>query len=402
MNAGTASNPIYKIDLYRVRLHSYLCNELNPTPVPVGSSEASKLTGVHFLPKQMDFQAAMDALKNYYGIPSYYKSRYWLKGADDDDTKGLESKKIRNARILSADVTDADENNWKFIRYPIKAPIESLLGNREELQVIIECSGSIDPIDSRWPRASILNRWKENLREGDILDAMDTFKTWFTAQVLEVGTNQESIRIKYLSWSANFEEKIMRSDFPKRIKPAFTESFNRFLWKEGDVVEFRIGESSDDASAKHIWIPATITAVNTIEEKVQVVFDLAAKMRTLKKYSVVPKTSSMSDDDAYKKSIQPSTQPVDSKDKVTAWVDILGDDVSPLHTHIKPKESTPVDPPTNFTSNQTQLSKVYAKPVTSYYDRYDYGEKHTRGEPPAPGTLSLYIHISLSHSFSLL
>ena len=408
INVGTKVNPRLIISLYRVRIESFHCtgkqtNYNTSSTFPLSMNEGKCEWNTHFLSRHTSFNDAMDILAMHYkvahGVSS--KTRHWIKISDEEGSSLSKPRKSKLARILSCDVTDVTDDNWKFLRFPVHEDLGSLLGDKECIQIIVETTHWQIPLDSDWPRANVLEGWRNKLQVGDIVDAQDKYKKWYTAEVLEVNASAEAIFIHFKGFSSSFNERVSKSELQKRIKPAFSETFDRFRWKVGDKVELKVSEENssniDSDNSAPIWMPVTVAAVDLIQDRVQVSYLMGNKIKLLTRYSRLPAVRPVTCDDDKKSLKLPAaghstTSPADAGETFQ-WVEILSDDICPQYTHVQPEKATEDKAPTvanqkdSFASSMSLiLSKPPATAYTSSYSRYDYyGDKNTRGDPPCAG-----------------
>lgn len=408
INLGTKVHPRLIISLYRVRIESFHCSNAQKSfdtssTLSPSMNEGNSKWNTHFLSRHTSFNDAMDILALHYkvahGVSS--KNRHWIKVSDEEGSSLRKPRKSKLARILSFDVTDVTGDNWKFLRFPLQENLGTLLGDKECIQIIVETTGWQCPLDSDWPRANVLDSWRNNLQVGDIVDAQDKFKDWYTAEVLEVNTRAEAILIHFKGWRPTFNDRIFKHEFATRIKPAFSETFDRFRWKVGDIVELKVSENngSDVDSEKNlpIWMNVTVAAVDLNQDRVQVSYLVEEKIKLLNKFSRLPAVKPVTCDDDKKSLKLPATEhsttlPADAGETFQ-WVEILSDDICPRYTHVKREKVAKEESPTvanqkdAFASSMSMiLSKPPATTYTSTYSRYDYyGDKNTRGDPPCAG-----------------
>ena len=409
INLGTKANPLLRISLYRVRIESIHCTLQKTTDesstVSPSTNEGKNKWNIHFLPRHTSFKDAMDVLAVHYKVSLALssKTRYWIKLSDEESSAVSKPRKSKLARILSVDVTDVTDDKWKFLRHPVNENLGTLLGDNECIQIIVETTNYRNPYDSDWPRATILGSWRNNIEVGDVIDARDKFRQWYNADVLEVDDVSKSIVVHFKGWNASFNERIQRSDFETRIMPAFSETFDRFRWKAGDTVELKMCEGNksaiDGETSSPIWLPVKVTAVDLIQDRIQVSYTMESKIKLLAKHSKPPAAGSITCDDDKKSLKLPSTEysaslPADVGE-VFQWEDILSDNICPHYTHTKADKVaetalTVTNHKENFASSMSViLSKPPTTAYTSNYNRYDYyGDKNIRGDPPCAGKCS--------------
>jgi hypothetical protein len=181
VNIGTNYIQRLQISLYRVRFEVYHCD--NDFPFP--SKEDTKYFQVFNFDKTASYKDIMDTIKKKFYVSK--ACRFWLREnrervdevertsetslediastetTDDIDFPAavVTSKRPRVGRLLTTDVTDW-ENNWRFIRtMPEKLTAFEILGEGQDcVELILESSNTygINPKDSDWPRANLLDK----------------------------------------------------------------------------------------------------------------------------------------------------------------------------------------------------------------------------------------------------
>lgn len=419
VNAGSAYHPIYRVSLYRVRVEAFLCDKENPHPV---ATEPGKYL-VRYFHKTARYNDVVEALIQGFDISSFRNGvRCWKKehapepetsGAMDEantpvpfsddqrktaigstdgspDTtarlEGGDAKRPRHGRIMTTEVTDWD-GDWKHVRGNVDCSIQEVQGDADCVHLIVEMGPSRKPEWTEWPRAFLLDKWKGELRVGDVLDVCDRVQNkWYASTVKEVSP-QGDLSVHFKGWAPNFDETIPAKDVRTSIRPLYVLTCDRRTWDVDDRVEFRC---SPPGAPKSVWLPVTITEVDSANDRVKVRFSHAEKLNALKKY-----LKNVVDDDAVKKETDHSgiiRDPVND-DYRYAWCDILGEDICPEQTHIKATTK-----PTSVAPSASPSSSSFAASLTSYItkpfqsavsSRFDYSEKHIKGTTEVAGAVGL-------------
>ena len=406
------------VSVYRVRIESFHCDAHQAVPV-----KDDKKSAIHFLPRQTNFLDALDIIVAYYKennrLLSNGSNRFWIKASDDEYNASLESqpRSSKKSRILSPDITDITEDRWKYLRYPMNENLGTLLGNKECLQIIVETTSWKHPQECEWPRWDMLDKWKNNLQQGDVIDAQDKFKKWYISVVREVDPIHEVIVVHFKGWSSEFDEKISTRERHNRIRPAFTESFNRYNWKEGELVDVKISDdqTSSGTNARAVWMTARITAVDKAKERIQVTYKIEQKLQTLAQFNKLPAAVGPFTCDDDKKNLKlpaaGTSLPADVGEEVL-WFDVLSDDICPVYTHVQKNAVASVESATVTNHKDafaSSMSMIHNKPPPTYatYSRNDYySERNTTGEPPVKGgtifsfTVNIFFYLLSIQNFN--
>ncbi|EGZ18688.1 hypothetical protein PHYSODRAFT_503103, partial [Phytophthora sojae] len=75
--------------------------------------------------------------------------------------------------------------------------------------------GAANSGEMEWPSQGLEMQWRMDLAKGDLLDALDTSKTWFEARIL--GARRNKVHVHYRSWEPKWDEWIPRTS--ARIAP---------------------------------------------------------------------------------------------------------------------------------------------------------------------------------------
>jgi hypothetical protein len=409
INFGTVYSPIFRVSLYRVRVEGYLCDSTNPNP---DDSNPNRHI-VRYFEKTASYRSVVDELLDELKIHIYSNAvRCWIADPEDGEAdsgsvkmadttlardspshttsevvmdtisrvEGGESKRARLGRTLTTDVTDRD-GVWRYIRHDYTCSIRELLGNGESVRLILEVAPVRKPAPSDWPRSSILNKWKESLRVGDVFDAADISQgKWYNAVCKEALTNGD-VSVHFRGWAAKFDEVIPAAKVQTNIAPLYTETLDRREWGVDDQVDYR----ATPPEAFAVWLIARISAVDPALDRVQVTFTAAERESALKKYQkrLSPPTIPANDDQAKQLGLAPLPAPMQpaavsaedtGSEVLYAWCDIQGEDICPIHTHTKkpvtPAKSTALvevtsPSPHSYSSSISSALSYITKPFSS-------------------------------------
>jgi hypothetical protein len=170
--------------------------------------------------------------------------------------------------MLTADVTDLKGSDWRLLRRTKGVQILDLLGRNDHIELIMETTKNVIQSDADWGRDCFLQVWKEDLRTGDVVDAMDKLSNWFEAIVMGVAGNGD-ITVHFKGWSSEFDEVIRHAQRDRRIQPLYTRTIDwRSGLEEDDKVEIKISPPG----TKIVWLPVTVAEVDRPNQRVQVVW----------------------------------------------------------------------------------------------------------------------------------
>lgn len=244
---GTVENSLYQIEVYPIVLAVYDCNKIHPKVLPEDK------------PHYITVSKKDDILKFAENYRSQYLKKYigglrcWVKIEEETTSPFLNNGRTNTAnkeRKLTVDITDKD-GPWFYMRQTRGIYFADLLGEKlnQALEIIAEyCDASFYNTYDSSPRASFLNKWKENLRVGDVVDAMDKMGAWLEASVVQVYPN-ESVDVHFKGWSKNFDENISKADITMKVQPLYSKSKNwRDSLSEGDEVELNTGALAGKAA----------------------------------------------------------------------------------------------------------------------------------------------------------
>ncbi len=204
INAGNQIQQRLQISLYKVRFEVYHCTKEYPYP----AKENPLRFRVLYFEKTEPMKKILTDIKQtfkQYGV----SSRCWLRENRERDSESLRedcvdhtspssspsnsdtaSKRPRIGRLLTTDITDW-ENNWRFLRkFPDEMTAFDILEDKECVELIVEMSPTPvmgNPVkETDWPRGHLTEKWKNDLRTDDVVDAQDKTKTWYEGLVKQV------------------------------------------------------------------------------------------------------------------------------------------------------------------------------------------------------------------------
>jgi ubiquitin C-terminal hydrolase len=468
INIGTSySAPMIQVNLYPIRCELYHCDKSHPSPSKEERSHYQKI----YYSKHLTLDTIVHDIKGKFRIDFNSSLRCWLKEPNhsstsssssgsasessllsSDETTSAKKQRRTTGRMLTSDVVEWD-GDWRLLPNNEKTLQELLGGTKEFLEIIIESCPKTFPYssttldDNLWPRYTLLEAWKNDLRCGDMIDAMDRSKNWYEAIITEIDAIGK-ISIHFKGWANEFDEIILSDQKGIRMKPLHAKTKDRSSWEEGESIELLVSESS---SNHPVWMVVTIITKDIPNDKIEIQYSSKTKRESLAKFgkaSVVSSDSSLSssssvlvtspvkttiaDDDSIKKKLVssnnifdddedgmdgtyhlPQNEPKAEKEekgktgtgtgtgdvqddvKVKEWYDLYSDKICPLYTHTaKPKT-------TSYESGYgSSTSSLYGSPYGRYgpsssysssYSRYnsDYLDKNTKSPPIVNGAVGL-------------
>lgn len=312
---GSAISSYVQVSLYRVRFEVYYCEKGFPYP----NKEDSRRFGVEYFDKKATCQDIVSKLKSRFHC--FFDHRWWIRESrdhhqmsetndnTDDATPEVAAKKPRVGRLLKCDVTDW-ENNWRLIRQlPMTRTAVEILGNNSCVELILEACPISRAKDDEWPRYELLNKWKNDLRKDDVIDALDKSKNWFEAVVKQV--TSEGVHLHFRCWGERFDEVIPIAEVPTRIQPLHSKTFNRENWCPGNMVEIRVPETTEVC-----WMGGKIKSIDEAHGTLVVEYSEKERRSTLKSLKQPKKTAAeiaQSSDDARKRALDAEWRGTDSR-----------------------------------------------------------------------------------------
>lgn len=231
---------MYQIEVYPIVLAVYDCNKTHPQVLPQDKPHYITVSKKDDIAKFIE-NYRVKYLKKFTG-----GLRCWVKMEEETTPPILTNgnANITNKeRKMTVDITDKD-GPWMYMRQTRGLYFADLLGEKlgQVLEIIAEfCDASFYNTYDSSPRAPFLNKWKENLRVGDVVDAQDKMGSWLEACVVEVNTNG-SVDVHFKGWPKNFDENIAHVDIMTKIQPLYTRTKNwRDCLSEDDEVEINTG-----------------------------------------------------------------------------------------------------------------------------------------------------------------
>lgn len=266
-------------------------------------------------------------------------SRLWIDISQNNLEMQQEAvaTKPTKGRRMTIDVTDVD-GGWRYLRGSDTSPASLGSLGVGPVRILVEISTSING-KLIWPRDKALNRWRYELRGGDMIDARDERGIWSEAEVVgAAGQDTGALTVHFRGWSSKFDRVIAASELLTRIDPLFTHTTDwRSELEIGDKIEYRV-MSTHDTEAR--WVVADVT--NIIGTMVHLKY----------KHGNIGAVA-------------------------TAVADINGEDIAELHTHIKTL------PPTMPTT--TEISNGYHR----LGDMKSSFNRHREGTSLATGAVGL-------------
>lgn len=151
--------------------------------------------------------------------------------------------------------------------------------------------------------------WRQNLKVGDVVDARDSEKNWFDAEITEA--EQAKVKVHYRGWSPKWDAWVDR-DAEDELQPLFTMTENwRGTLEVGSAVEIK----DDSDINKPLWYEGKVVQADSEKGLVQV--------KTVNNQRIEPR-----------------------------WVTPMGESVCKMGTHIKRKQ--PAAHSTNIRGQSTR------------------------------------------------
>jgi hypothetical protein len=261
INISSYDNPVYQVEIYEVGLLVYDCGKSHPVVLPTDKPK--------FLPvsRKKDVENFISDYRNNI-LRKYMGSvRCWVKIGDEAEAAAPPS--VVGGRKMTVDFTDRD-GPWIYIRQPKGVFFVDLIGERPALEVIAEyCEASYyDRVDGS-PRSFLLEKWKQDLRPGDLVDAQDRRGTWAESSVVSV-EEDKSVVIHFRGWGSRFDEKIPAADVAAKIQPLYSRTKNwRDALCEDDNVEVNV--ATGDAEPQ--WVTGVVQELDAAGGRVNVKCD---------------------------------------------------------------------------------------------------------------------------------
>lgn len=398
LNVGTHWQQILQVNLFPIRIEVYHCDKYQSEPV-----ETENRFKRRYFSKNLPLSHVADDLRGMFHLPDLtYTVRYWIKQAVPE---AIRTNKTHGGRLLTCDVVDFD-GEWRFVRNELRTRnIQEILGESDCISLIVESVSVRAPRDSEWPRYQKLDKWKDSLQVGDMIDCKDNRHKYYDAVIKEIDENG-TLSVHFIGWDEGADEKVTASEIHTRIQPLHSNSFDRSKWEENDRLDVRIMSSE----GKAIWIVSTIIEVDPLNDRVQVLLDAKEKAEALAKKPVnkgygTSVSNLMDDGDEYdadddnkKKTtiVSTSADVAAAVDSLKEWHDIYSDSICPLHTHTPAVRSvttsTAVTSYTgNYNYNSSNFSSGSGYGLSSIYNSnnsYSY-DRNTKGTPPVAGAVGL-------------
>ena len=287
----------------QVRIEELVVSEKDPV-----------IQSIIHVPKNQTFQKAMTGRFDKANV------RFWIK-ADSSSKVGKKRGREETARELISDIFDG----YTLVNDVSKllSPVSELLGTRESLKIIVEIRNTVN---DAWPRddKNILQQSENTLQVGDMIDALDSQKSWCSAKVIRV--DPDVIRVHFQGWGKQFDENISREAMVTRTAPLYSKTENPETWTTGSKVEIKINPENKTV----VWFVVRIIAVDfeLHSNRVQVCYSAREKQQAL--------------DLHYRGSVSDGSDPVSSPtgdritpsdDLVKEWFDVKGEEICSLGTH---------------------------------------------------------------------
>eukprot|EP01041_Mallomonas_annulata_P002523 gene2523-4905_t len=319
-----SSHAALQIEIYPILVNIYTCvdnmNNETVTSTTTTSTTTSTITGsVCNTPLMKYYMSVKDFINDVLSLLFADHSKY-SKEEGDQQQQQLTTLPLLTGNKLTTDKTDVDTEGgyWRFFRLDrTTTTLSTILGGFKILDLLVEVEVKSADGTLEYPRSHILNKWRQSLKVGDIVDAIDNENKWYEAQILSISSTDGSIKIHYFGWLPKFDTIVLEHEINRMIQPLYSHSRNwRVELEVDDKVEVRIIETSTKEISK--WFQGTITKVNDINNTIEVLIT----DRDMKKV-----------------------------------YNIYSEDICPMYTHIKK--------PTNITSNTSSKSTALALSTNS-------------------------------------
>jgi len=331
ITVGEGSHAIVQIELYPLEFKVY---QSDPQGEPDPSTEFLILFGKKTLAKEIRQQLCTQ----FKLVPE--EVRVWVKTEVDDSEM--------------RDENEDPEETWKMVdENDLNESLEQLrLHSGMKLLLLLEVKTAGCFPRSRSVSADELmeseppENWKDQLKVGDLVDAMDSDQKWFESVIIEIKGTKAKVHFK--GWSSKWDSYLDIQS--ASIQYLHTKTPKWRIFQEGDEIEIR----SEGEPPR--WYDGKVLQVDKKAQKIHV------------------KAS--------------------SEKGFTRWVEINGEEICPSGTHIKKKaitsqgQVTPSKRLSNGAISHGVAGGTGGGARTSTYNGW-YGRGNTSGNPPMKGAVGL-------------
>lgn len=164
-----------QVELYPIKVEVYLESDVSQT-------DDFTTLAVHkniYLSRTCNIKESFETICKETG-PGKDKCRLWIYIADEDSNEPDDEATI--GRKLTTDITDKI-NGWMFFR-KVDATFTLDDLNVSCIKVMLEFQAyDVTTGKSYWPKDDALNEWKNHLRVGDVVDAVDECSDWYESEI---------------------------------------------------------------------------------------------------------------------------------------------------------------------------------------------------------------------------
>lgn len=265
-----ATEPYVEVNLLRIEVRRV--NEDDGLPTTEGKALE--------LSKADDAWSARRRVLDLVGLKETDRARIWAKAAAVTDVSSS-SRALDEEQFWRATTGEGEGESWRSwellvlgdggsIDDEAKASKEkvgsckSLAAAREALRwgMLVEvqrdrkggASSKVPASLACWPFEMRRERWRDSLKVGDLVDALDSENIWYDSVVADANDEEGTLRIHFRGWNKKWDSWMNRYD-TKTLQPLFTHTDDWRKFRVGDGCEF----STDDANP--LWYEATVAAV---------------------------------------------------------------------------------------------------------------------------------------------
>ncbi len=277
---GTGSNVNISVELWPLRVHIYICK---PSGAPQRRSIAEILvsrmitlsqlrsnvlsrlnlssgseTRVSFRVKPVDSTgaAATEAAKPETRRNVKRQSSRGVRAKLTDEAEWLEVELESNYSSSSHSDEGGDgpvDDEWHIVEpRMMQRKLDTVLADDGllDLAALVEIRSSPS---EEFPRDHIVNKWRQELKAGDEVDAMDIDGKWYESVVREINSKDDTICVHYKGWQPKWDMTLNRSDTD--IQPLHTHTED---WWKDIVVGSQVEIVNKESDGKSKWFRGTI------------------------------------------------------------------------------------------------------------------------------------------------
>ncbi len=164
-----------------------------------------------------------------------------------------------NANSGSSSPSYPDEGDGSNDEWHIVAP--SMM--QQKLDTVLADDGLLDiaalvevrsPPDEEFPRDHIVNKWREELKVGDLVDALDMDGKWYESVVREINPDDSTVCVHYKGWQSKWDAPFKTSS--PDIQPLHTHTED---WWKSVVVGSQVEVVIREPDGKSKWHRGTVS-----------------------------------------------------------------------------------------------------------------------------------------------